>query len=214
MSQKSFQPSYIVIHTAAYSGQNCDANMINHWHKARGWDDIGYHFVILNDRHGSKKDGTLEHGRSLTQRGAHTLGLNSRSIGICCIGHGDKENFTNAQYLTLLDLIHRLMSDYSIALKHVIGHREINDLIRQGVVNSQYKTTKTCPGRLVDMDFIRSFIHTNGTKQSDKVDINVDDTMPVSVALNLLAKNIHLFGNAQDELNYFLNHPEVIERMT
>ena len=44
------QPTYIVIHTAAFSGKNCDSTKIDEWHKARGWRGNGYHFVILNDR--------------------------------------------------------------------------------------------------------------------------------------------------------------------
>ena len=213
MSHDAFVPSYIVIHTAAYSGRNCDADKIDQWHKARGWDGIGYHFVILNDRHDNKKDGTLESGRSLSQRGAHTLGLNNRSIGICCVGHGDKEKFTNAQLLTLLDLIHRLMTDYSIPLNSVIGHREVNDLISRNKLAAQYKTSKTCPGRLIDMDFIRSFIKTNDKKQAQQLNQTNDEKDNVSEALRVLASNATLFGNAQDELHQFLNHPEVIERL-
>jgi len=53
-------PEYIVIHTVAFKGKNCDAKMIDEWHRAKGWNGIGYHFVILNDRHNSKSDGTVE----------------------------------------------------------------------------------------------------------------------------------------------------------
>lgn len=33
-------PKYIVIHTAAFQGRNCDADMIKDWHRKRGWRDI------------------------------------------------------------------------------------------------------------------------------------------------------------------------------
>ena len=62
-------PEYIVIHTAAFSGKNCDAEKIDQWHRQRGWSGIGYHYVILNDRHDNKADGTfvpIESGRTVT----------------------------------------------------------------------------------------------------------------------------------------------------
>ena len=98
------EPQYLVLHTAAYSGRNCDANVIDNWHKQRGWQGIGYHYVILNNRHDNKPDGELEKGRRDKTPGAHCLGLNDKSLGICCIGHGDKEDFTEKQYITLIGL--------------------------------------------------------------------------------------------------------------
>ena len=52
---------------------------IRRWHLERGWAEIGYHFVI-------RKSGDLEIGRSLEYQGAHCLGINDQSIGVCCSG--------------------------------------------------------------------------------------------------------------------------------
>jgi hypothetical protein len=38
----------------------------------------------------------------------------------------------------------------------VMGHREVNELVRRGLAPTP--TTKTCPGRLVDMDAVRLLI--------------------------------------------------------
>lgn len=56
-----------------------DAETIRSWHLARGWSDIGYHYVV-------KLDGTIESGRPLHRVGAHVKGHNDDSIGICYVG--------------------------------------------------------------------------------------------------------------------------------
>jgi N-acetylmuramoyl-L-alanine amidase len=52
---------------------------IDRLQRAQGYIRIGYHYVI-------RKDGTLEKGRPLTQRGNHLLGKNYCSVGICLVG--------------------------------------------------------------------------------------------------------------------------------
>lgn len=58
---------------------------IRRWHTAKGWKDIGYHYVIL-------LNGEIEAGRTIDQIGAHTKGHNKDSIGICYIGGTDEDN--------------------------------------------------------------------------------------------------------------------------
>lgn len=107
------KPEYIVIHTAAIDDPNCDAAHIDAVHRNdNGWDCIGYHFVILDDRHPQKNDGDLEKGRDINMPGAHVLGLNDRSIGICCVGHGDHAPFTEKQMETLCRTVSELMDAY------------------------------------------------------------------------------------------------------
>ncbi len=198
-------PEYLVIHTAAFKGRNCDADRIDQWHKARGWSGIGYHYVILNDQHDSKPDGKVEKGRSDNLSGAHALGINSKSLGICCVGHGDHQDFTDAQYRSLTKLLQELMQKHSIPLKNVIGHREINDLVQQGIVAENYRTSKSCPGSKVDMNQLRDRV---GSCRDDPDLVN-EQVLVESIAL--LKKHRTQFHNARDELDHFLNHPEVIE---
>jgi N-acetyl-anhydromuramyl-L-alanine amidase AmpD len=205
------RPEYIVVHTAAFDGNNCDRDMIDRWHKDRNWSGIGYHFVILNNKHNQKSDGTIENGREINKAGAHALGLNSRSLGICCIGHGDKHDFTPPQYESLYILTRRLMTEFSIPVNKVIGHREMNDLAERGVIASRYRTSKSCPGHKINMDFIR--------EQLSSVVINTDvENLEVSAELHIemanaiavLQQHRAQFPNAQDELDEFIHHPEII----
>lgn len=139
---------WLVVHTVAHAG-DASAAEIRRWHvNGNGWADIGYHWVI-------RKDGRLETGRSLERQGAHVAGINSRSIGVCCSGHGDREPFTPAQVNTLIQLAVRLHLAYGIQPDDMIGHREVNRLIDSGIVERRYRTDKTCPGTRVDMHDLR-----------------------------------------------------------
>jgi len=200
-------PEYIVIHTAAFDGMDCDRDLIDQWHKARKWNGIGYHFVILNNKHSSKADGTLEYGRPKNIQGAHIKGLNSRSLGICCIGHGDKNDFTTKQYEILYRLLKELMIEFSVPVEKVIGHSEINNLVNTGEISSQYRTSKTCPGTKVDMNAIR--LHLQEKTSEDEPSVS-----EIQSAITTLERSQHLFPNAADELIEFLNHPEVLEIKT
>lgn len=85
-----------------------NAVIIDSWHRARGFDNIGYHFVILNGKIYSSKqelpfmDGRIETGRSIEKNGAHCKGHND-SIGICLIGKSG--DFTENQVLALKNLL-------------------------------------------------------------------------------------------------------------
>lgn len=80
----------IILHCSAtrpgwMQGQGIGAKVaeIRRWHvEDNGWKDIGYHFLI-------DVDGEVMAGRPLGQTGAHVVGKNQRTIGICLIGgHG------------------------------------------------------------------------------------------------------------------------------
>ncbi len=128
--------SQLIIH-CAYTKPSMDigADEIRAWHLDRGWSDIGYHYVI-------RRDGTLENGRDLDKDGdvdeevgAHALGFNANSIGICLIGGmreegGSECNYTSVQWKALEDLIRLKRHEYPNV--EVLGH---NDLT----------TAKTCP---------------------------------------------------------------------
>jgi N-acetylmuramoyl-L-alanine amidase len=70
---------FIIIHHRAGNG---DAPSIHHQHLKNGWVGIGYHFYI-------RKDGNIFSGRPLDTVGAHTVGKNAVSVGICFEGNYD-----------------------------------------------------------------------------------------------------------------------------
>lgn len=73
----------LVVHCSATpAGKPFRAADIDRWHRERGWDGIGYHYVI-------PLDGSIEPGRELERAGAHVSGHNARTIGICYVGGTD-----------------------------------------------------------------------------------------------------------------------------
>lgn len=113
-----------------------DVKVIREWHLARNWRDIGYNVVILNGKRKYKckykegEDGLLELGRGLNfdnvidskERGAHALGYNKNSIGICFISRGVP---TKKQEETLINFI-KLWKNINPKIK-VKGHNEVNN---------------------------------------------------------------------------------------
>ena len=116
----------IVIHCAATkASMDIGASEIKKWHvDDNGWDDIGYHYII-------KRGGLVEVGRPEAFQGAHAPSVNSKSVAICLVGGmaddgGAENNFTLFQFLSLKDLIKRLIASNS-NIKEIVGHCDIQD---------------------------------------------------------------------------------------
>lgn len=112
----------IIVHCAATpEGKNFKAADIDRWHRERKMKCIGYHYVV-------DLDGTVEPGRPESEIGAHCLGHNQYSIGVCYVGglaaHGKtpKDTRTAAQKEALLALLKKLRAKYPNASIH--GHRD------------------------------------------------------------------------------------------
>ncbi|XP_028035304.1 peptidoglycan-recognition protein LB-like [Bombyx mandarina] len=113
---------------------NCERDMRNmqRVHQVtNGWTDIGYNFAVGGE-------GTVFEGRGWSSLGAHTFGVNTRSIGILLIGDFITNKPPQAQLQSVKDLIEagvrlgHIRSDYKL-----IGHRQV--------------TPTECPGqRLFD----------------------------------------------------------------
>ena len=105
----------VVHHSGTLSGT---AASIDRNHRVeRGWDMIGYHFVI-------QRDGSIYSGRPLTKAGAHArtgkpYSRNRTHIGICLIG---RDEFAGPQVAALKALVGSLRLDYPI--KTVERHHE------------------------------------------------------------------------------------------
>lgn len=105
----------IVIHCS--DTENGDVKSIRKYHiEVNGWDEIGYHYVIL-------PDGTIEIGRPPDQIGAHVYGRNKDSLGICLIG---KDRFTLKQFLSLRRLLDTLKGIYGVGISGVYCHYELD----------------------------------------------------------------------------------------
>lgn len=114
----------IIIHcSATKEGKDFTVEDINRWHRQRGFDSIGYHFVIY-------PDGSLHVGRPKNLIGAHCKGHNAHSIGICYVGGlstdgKPKDTRTAAQKDSLRALVEQLQEEFPLATVH--GHNEFSN---------------------------------------------------------------------------------------
>ncbi|GGG59679.1 N-acetylmuramoyl-L-alanine amidase [Salipiger pallidus] len=105
---------------------------IRSWHvDGNGWNDIGYHYLV-------DRDGAVAAGRPVETPGAHVIGHNADTIGVCLLGgHGSAEtdafsdHFTVEQGGALTALLEQLQAAHGPGLK-ISGH-------------NQY-AAKACPG--------------------------------------------------------------------
>lgn len=127
---------FIIVHCSA-TPPDVDVGVddIRQWHLARGWDDVGYHFVI-------RRDGTVEPGRPTEFKGSHVVGRNHESLGVCLVGGVRRDpdadgkddadgprwdltpdaNFTDAQWASLESLMALLLVRYPGTVPR--GHRD------------------------------------------------------------------------------------------
>ena len=108
----------IIIHHSASPRDTTTINDIRAWHKARGFADVGYHFVI-------ESHGKLRPGRPISEVGAHCRCHNRHSIGVCVVGNNlvPKDKWTASQVLQLCLLLGRLKDQ--LGTLAVVGHRDV-----------------------------------------------------------------------------------------
>ena len=112
----------IIVHcTATPEGRDYTVADIRQMHKAQGWVDIGYHYLIY-------RDGSIHEGRNVDMVGAHCQGHNAQSIGVCYVGgvardgKTPKDTRTAAQKDALIHLLMQLVCLYPDAT--IRGHRD------------------------------------------------------------------------------------------
>jgi len=132
----------LVIHCSAtrvdrnFTGKDIDAA-----HRARGFSEAGYHYYI-------RKNGAIEPLRALDKVGAHALGYNAHSIGICYEGGLDvngkpTDTRTAMQKRRLVELVGELLKRFPGA--RVVGHRDLSpDLNHNGIIE-KHEWIKVCP---------------------------------------------------------------------
>lgn len=113
----------IIVHcTATPDGRAVSVDTIRGWHKAQGWEDIGYHYVVL-------LDGTVQAGRPEAEIGSHVAGHNTGTLGVVYVGGvaadgtTPKDTRTPAQKAALLAIVKGLIAKYP-SVKKVTGHNQ------------------------------------------------------------------------------------------
>ena len=137
------KPTHIIIHhSLTKDSETVSWGAIKRYHvETLGWSDIGYHYGV--ERVGDVFK--VFSGRDENVTGAHTVGMNSKSIGICCVGNYDLISPPYWMLAELQVLVKKLMKKYTILVENVRGHHD-------------YAAYKSCPGNLFDMEDFRKHL--------------------------------------------------------
>lgn len=123
------KPNKIIVHHSGGSdanplqdSSNFTVQACNELHKKFGMKSslgwwVGYHYYI-------EKNGKVTHTRGHNDTGAHTIGQNGSSIGICLAGNFDATLPTEAQIQSLKTLLNKLTTDLKITRNEIYPHRK------------------------------------------------------------------------------------------
>lgn len=105
----------VFIHCSASDNpKHDDVAVMDRWHRARGFDMVGYHHFI-------RKDGVIQNGRPIDRVPAAQAPHNTGTIAICL--HGlDVDKFTSAQASSLYALCAAIDDAYDVTFH---GHKEV-----------------------------------------------------------------------------------------
>lgn len=107
---------------------------IHNYHKnTKGWSGIGYHFYV-------RKDGKIYRGRPENTVGAHAVGANYNSVGICFEGNFEKETMGEIQLKAGQELVAYLKQKYNIS--KIVRHKDVDN--------------SSCPGKNFPFEKVKS----------------------------------------------------------
>lgn len=128
-------------HSLSQDGDTLNWRSVRRYHLNKGWTDIGYHFGIEKVR----DEVEVLVGRPLHKDGAHCLGHNDDTIGICLIGNFGVYDLGTCMKGKLVELITGLCYSLDIPWDEVMGHKERDE-------------NRTCPGDFFNLHEIRNLV--------------------------------------------------------
>lgn len=156
-AHKSRRWQCIVIHHSA--SEIGGAERFDEYHKDRGFDELGYHFVVGNGS--DTAPGKIEVGPrwAAQKHGAHCKTddeyYNQHGIGICLVGNLERHAPDARQMRSLVKLVRYLSREYDIPPDRIFTHGQI--------------TGQTlCPGKYFDLDDLRREVAATGRRRSGR----------------------------------------------
>lgn len=134
----------IVLHNSGVTVEQ-SVEIIHNYHKNKGWAGIGYQYYV-------RKDGKVYKGRPESMAGAHCVGVNDISIGICAEGNFKEETMKEVQKQAIIELVKDVKTRYNI--QWIRGHKEM--------------TATSCPGTNFPIEEIKKEVEQNQTTKETK----------------------------------------------
>lgn len=150
------QPQRITIHHAAgsvvSSGGVAEMRSVQDYHmRSNGWDDIGYHYVIMPD--GKIYKGRADYRAGEYAMGAHVGGHNANNLGVMLYGNFERQDPTRAQLASAGQLVAWLAKTHDLKIERgrtLFGHRDFGGSL--------------CPGARLHDDLEEIARHANSEK--------------------------------------------------
>jgi hypothetical protein len=143
-------PKFIMIHHSAVSfTKNLDQFEANNNYHKEQWNFISSMGFYLGYNYEIAKNGRLRQARKDGEQTAACYQNemnNGQCLHICLDGNFDEEKPEAAQVFALRDLLKKLVQQYKITKENIVFHRDY--------------ATKSCPGKNMDINFIRSLVDT------------------------------------------------------
>lgn len=154
---------YIIVHHTGGTDANPKADSSNYTvkqcdvdHKARGFgkSKLGYHvgYTFFID-----KQGVVTQTREVGEEGAHTVGKNTTSIGICLAGNFDVTLPTGPQVASLRELLLKYSKSLNISPDKIVPHRNF--------------ASKSCYGSQLPERWARELLKTGETPKKSREEI-------------------------------------------
>lgn len=163
----------VIHHSASTTGSAAIFDRVHR--EERGWDELGYHFVIGNGTRTG--DGQVEVGSRWPKQkhGAHAdtpdNAFNDDGIGICLVGDFNVQQPTRKQLESLTQLVIFLQTTYRIPSNRIISHGSVHDLAKGGTITD-------CPGRYLNITQVRRMVAQAMADNSEAI----EDESPTATA--------------------------------
>ena len=138
------KPIEIIVHHSGgikadpmFDTSNHTFKIVRDYHISLGWGDIGYHWVI-------EKSGKICKGRDEEKVGAHTIGMNGKSIGVLVMGNFDSGFPTLEQEDSLKRVYDDILSRHPKLKGKIYPHRKYSN--------------KTCYGKNLSNDWAKELV--------------------------------------------------------
>jgi N-acetylmuramoyl-L-alanine amidase len=139
---------YIIIHHTATDGGNLAS--IDRGHKRRGWEGIGYHFLINNGTSGTRMgevNPTYRWKQKLTGHHCSASDMNLKGVGVCLVGNFSDYTVPTRQLESVIHVVRTLQQKLKIPKSRIIMHGKVTGAATE------------CPGKLFPWEsFIRRVI--------------------------------------------------------
>ena len=155
-------PTKIIVHHDGASRAGTSFDVINQYHKDKQFPlsslgfFVGYHFLI-------ERDGSIRQARDVAEEGAHTVGENTSSVGVCLAGNMDEELPTKEQIISLGGLLGELVQAHNIKPTHIYPHRKYAE--------------KTCYGSLLPDWWARLVYKWAQANKDPHINSNIAETL-------------------------------------